>query len=67
MIGETEKGATQVLNIPTKQEDQLEAAPSFFLITQGIKFHQHAESKLIPNSIKTVDPNNTTPSAPLVR
>ena len=48
MIGETEKGATQVLNKPTKQEDQLEAAPSFYLITQGIKFHQHAESKHIP-------------------
>jgi hypothetical protein len=47
MIGETEKGATQVLNKPTKQEDQLEAAPSFFLITQGIKFHQHAESQLV--------------------
>jgi hypothetical protein len=47
MIGETEKGATQVLNITTKQEDQLEAAPSFFLITQGIKFHQHAESQLV--------------------
>ena len=44
-----------------RKEDQLEAALSFFLIARGIKLHQQAESQLIPNIIKTVDPRTVFP------